>query len=38
LIRKPLPKATPGNVFSGKMDEVSMGISDGFFLGGGCKS
>jgi hypothetical protein len=38
FICKPLPEATSGNVFSGKVDKVSMGISNGFFFGGNGKS
>jgi len=38
FIRKPIPKATAGNVFSGKLDKVPVGIGNGFFLGANTKS
>jgi hypothetical protein len=37
-ICKPLPEATSGDFVPSKTDKVSMGISDGFFLGGSGKS
>ena len=33
-VGKPVPEAAARDVFSAKVDIVSMGIGDGFFLGG----